>query len=257
GDADLVCEFYGIVDGGNWHEGDGASVLNVRIPLDDFARMKNTQPDELQQRLDAARARLLEARSRRPAPLKDDKVITSWNGLAITAMARAAQTFDDARYEQAAIRAAEFILGSLRDASGDLLHVWRAGRARVRAFLDDYANMTLALIDLYETTFDERWLREAERLAARMIELFADAQTGGFSTTDGQDRTLVARVKDFHDGATPSGNAQAVRALQRLGLLLNRDDFQQVAWKTLCALVGSLQQLPAAHHQMLCALAFH
>ncbi len=255
-DAGLFCAYYGITSDGNWQEGGGASILNVRHEPAAFAQERGMTEEQLEARLASLRPRLLAARAERVPPLTDDKVIVSWNGLMISALARGTQAGGGEHYALAARRGADFIQRAMRDGEGDLLHVWRAGRAQIRAFLEDYANLALGLIDLYETTFDGELLERAAGLVQRMLELFEDPRTGGFFTTDGRDPTLSARVKDTYDGATPAGNSSAVHALLRLGLLLDRADWRAAADRTMAKLHESLAGQPAAHHHMLGAAAF-
>lgn len=254
-DAALFCEYFEVSPAGNWAEGDGASILNVRIPQDEFARMKGLGAEDFDRKLHAWKSALLERRARRAAPLTDDKVLASWNGLMISALARGTQLTGDQRYAEAARRAADFILDRMRD-GGDLLRVWRKGEARVKAFVDDYANLIAGLVDLYETTFEVDLLREADDLATRMIEKFHDAERGGFFTSDGADPAMPARIKEFFDGATPSGNSAATFALLRLGRLLENPDYLDPARRTLGLLGDQMRQNPTAHHYMLCAAAF-
>jgi hypothetical protein len=255
-DATIFNEYYGVRDGGNWAEGEGASILNVETPLDAFAKARGVAVDGLRARLDAMRQRLLDVRRARVPPLTDDKVLASWNGMMISAFARGAQATGEGRYLDAATRASDFILSAMRDEHGWLLHTWRGGAARIPGFLEDYAHVAAALIDLYETTFQTRWLREADRLAGMMIERFGDAEHGGFYSTDGRDASLIARGKEFYDGATPSGNSAAVGALLRLARLLDRPAYENAARATLRLMAEPMRQMPGAYHEMIRAAAF-
>jgi uncharacterized protein YyaL (SSP411 family) len=254
-DGALFSEFYGISPRGNWAEGEGASILNVGVSLEDFARSKGMETQNLSQRLGKMRSSLLERRSRRIEPFKDDKILASWNGLMISAMARGTQVTGEPRYAEAAGRAVRFILDRMRTPEGVLLHSWRRGEGRVEGFLDDYATLIVGLIDLYETTFDPTLLAEAATLADRMLERFQDTEAAGFFTTDASDTRLPVRVKDFYDGATPSGNASATHGLLRLGWLLGREDYGQAAHETMRALADQMQQQPGAHHHLLGAVS--
>ncbi len=261
-DGALFCDYYGVVPHGNWAEGEGASILHVDTPLTEFAARAALDTDALRGRLDAMRGKLLKVRSKRIAPGTDDKVLTAWNGMMISAMARGAQVTGEARYAQAARRAVDFILSRLysQDAAGDansLLHTWSAGRegrgerAHISAFLEDYAQLIQGLIDLYETTGDAQLLVVAERLATQMLNLFYDRERGGFYATDGRDASLIARQKEFYDGATPSGNSTAVLALLRLGMLFGREDFLTAAREALKLMAGQMMRAPGAYHEMI------
>ena len=254
-DGALFREYFSVIEGGNWHEGQGASILHVPVGIDAFAEGKGMTAEALAMRLEAMRGKLLAARSKRIAPAKDDKVLTAWNGLMISAMARGAQVTGEARYAGAAMAAARFILARMRDGEGGLLHSWRGGQAKVGGFLEDYANLIAALVDLYETDFDPQWLHEADALAGRMLERFADVKEGGFFTTDGRDATVILRLKEYYDGAMPSGNSAAVHALMRLGRVLDREDYRQAARRAMESVVKAMEQMPDAYHRMLTAVA--
>lgn len=253
--AELFCEFYGVTEAGNWAEGKGRSILNTPVGLEAFAAKRALAPEDLRRRLAALREKLLAARAERVAPIKDDKVLASWNGMMISAMARGAQATGDLRYAEAATASARFVLSRMRDSDGGLLRSWRGGEAKIGAFLEDYANMIVGLIDLYETTFDPELLREADALAGRMIERFGDPKGGGFYTTDGRDKTVIIRLKEYFDGATPSGNASAAHALWRLGRLLDRDEYRQAARRVMQSITESMGHLPDVYHHMLWVVA--
>jgi uncharacterized protein YyaL (SSP411 family) len=253
--AALVCDFFGIADGGNWAEGEGGSIANIPVPLEEFAARRGIDPNALRGQLDAARGQLLAVRAQRIPPLKDDKALTGWNGLAISALAHGTQTTGDPRYAAAAVRAADFILSVMRDDAGGLLRASRHGRAAIPGFLEDYAALAVGLIDLYETTFDPRWLTHADALVRGMLDRFADPGGIGFFTSDGSDRRVAARLKDFYDGASPSGNSLAVHALLRLGRLLDREPFIKEGRRLLDAMASEMAERSPAMHHMLCALS--
>jgi hypothetical protein len=257
-EAQLFCEFHDIRPGGNWHEGGGASILNVPVPLETFAAQRGVDPALLRDRLDAMRVKMFEARRQRVPPLTDDKVLIAWNGMMIGAMARGGQATGDERYTRAAERAADFILTTMRREDGDLLRAARGGEAgSIGAFLDDYAHLINGLIDLYETTFDEGRLESAAQLTERMLKKFSDGEAatqGPLYTTDGDDASVLVRMRDVYDGATPSGNSAAVHALQRLGRLLDREPWREAAERVLAAVQPEMQRQPGGFHHLLCAL---
>jgi uncharacterized protein YyaL (SSP411 family) len=199
-------------------------------------------------------ATLLAIRSKRPRPHLDDKVLAGWNGMMISAFAKGAQVLDEPRYALAATRAAAFLRAKLwRD--GGLLRRYRDGDSAIAAFLDDYACLTNALVDLYETTFDQSHLAWAEELAAIAVARFEDPAGGFFSTPEGQG-DLVLRLKDDYDGAEPSANSVMTLALLRLGRLRSRDDFRQSAERALAAFTGKMRTGGPGLPQMLVAQMF-
>lgn len=173
----------------------------------------------LQSELDAAREALFERREERPRPSLDDKILTDWNGLMIAGLATAGRILETSSYIESAATAASFLLDTLRDDDGRLLHRYRQGDAAIRAHLDDYAMLTWGLVDLYAATFDPRWLREAVALTDECLDHFWDANDGGFFNTADDAEALIVRQKDLYDGARPSGNSVQYLNLIRLGRL--------------------------------------
>ncbi|MFN3690901.1 MAG: thioredoxin domain-containing protein, partial [Fimbriimonadales bacterium] len=188
-EADLFCKVYAIQPEGNYrdeatHRPTGRNIPHLTQPIEQHAETLNLDPDELSERLADIRARLLVARQTRRAPQRDDKVLTDWNGLAIWALAYAADVFESEgdRYAQAAIETGEFIWQHLRDSNGRLLHRYREGEASVPAYLHDYAFYGMGLMELYSLTLEPKWRERAIELAEQMIERFHDAEYGGFFT---------------------------------------------------------------------------
>jgi len=249
--AELFCLVYDVTSEGNF---EGKNILNLPKSIDQFAQLRGLDVQQLRRDLVESRARLLTVRDQRVRPGKDDKILVSWNALMIDAMARAGAVLGDRVFEMAAVRAAEFVLNNLRDASGRLLHTWRHGKAKLPAYLDDYAYLTNALITLYETTFEERWIDEAAHLAEYMIAHFADPNGDGFFFTADNHESLITRNKDFYDSSVPSGNAMAATALLRLGHLAGRQEYLRIAHQTLSAAQAIMQQSPTAAGQLLVAL---
>ena len=206
-------------------------------------------------------AKLLEIRSRRPRPHLDDKILTGWNALMISAFAKGAQVLEKSgdahRYAQAARDARNFLHRHLwRQVDSTLLRRYRDGDAAIEAFLDDYAFLIQALVDLYETTFDLADLTWASELATRAIAVFQDAEAGGFFSSQANQIDLVLRLKDDYDGAEPSGNSVMALALLRLARITGRDDFQKAAERTLEAFSGRMLAGGAGLPQMLVAQMF-
>jgi uncharacterized protein len=251
--AETFCYVYDVSDAGNFEH---SNILNLPKTIEQCAKIKQLDPDKLRADLAVWRAKLLEARERRVRPGRDDKVLVSWNGLAIDALALAAGALDEPRYLAAATAAADFILTRMRRPDGRLLHTWR-GAAKLDAYLDDYAALVGGFVSLYEAGFDERYIDEAVRLADIMLAHFADSDSAGFFFTADDHEALVSRQKDWQDSATPSGNALAATALLRLGKLTGRNDYTAAAVGTLKAATGLMERFPSAAGQMLAALDFH
>ena len=250
-EAAEFCEYYGVERDGNvsndpHEEFTGKNILYVARA--DAARERG---------LEKARRKLLEVRERRPRPDRDDKILTSWNSLMISAFAKGAQILGDEAYGTAARRATDFIIRNMYDATrGTLLRRYREGSAGIAGFLDDYAFFVQGLLDVYETDFDPRRLELAIVLTDKMRELFEDRERGGFFTTAEGDPSLVMRMKDDYDGAEPAGNSVALFNLLRLAAITGRDDYQAAAKKTLDALGLRIANQPVAVPQMLAALEF-
>ena len=239
-DADEAIAWFGATDRGNFE----GSNIPVRGPGD---------PD----RLDVWRARLYEVRSKRVWPGLDDKRLTSWNALMISALAEAGAVLERDDYLAAAVAAAEFVLGSLRDDAGRLLRTFNDGRGRLNAYLEDHAFLLEALLTLYESSFDPRWFGEARSLADSMIERFADGEHGGFFETSSDHERLLARRKDLEDHPIPSGNASAAYGLLRLAALTGEHGYEERAEGVLRLLHDLAPRHPQAFGHLLQALDFH
>jgi uncharacterized protein len=244
---------YGVEENGNVHEDPhgeftGKNILYLRESLDD-ATEEELQP---------AKAALLAIRSKRVRPHLDDKILTAWNGLMISAFAKGAQVLNEPRYLEAAQRAASFILTRMYSAdSGLLMRRFRDDQAAIPGFLDDYAFFIGALLDLYEADFDPSHIETAIALADKMRELFEDQTEGAFFSTAPGDSSLVLRMKDDYDGAEPAGNSVALLDLLRLAHFTDRAEYRESAERTLEALGSKISQQPVAVPQMLVGLDYH
>jgi uncharacterized protein len=205
---------------------------------------------------DEARARLLAIRNERPQPFRDDKVIASWNGLALAALAEASFRLERDDVRDAAVELAEFLLGPLSP-EAELHRTWRNGVVKGAAFLDDYANVAHGLYELHVATGDLRWLRESRRVALRAVELFADDELGGFFMTPVGGEELVARKKDFDDNPTPSGNSMLAYVLLRLARIWGDDDLERRAVGVFRLVHPVLARAPQAFGWTLTALDLH
>jgi uncharacterized protein len=204
-----------------------------------------------------ARATLLAARVERPQPLRDDKALAAWNGLALAALAEAGSRLDREDYVEAAVAVAEFVLGPLSDRRGLLLRTYRAGEARILAYLEDYANVANGLVELSWATGDLRWLEEARRLAGLLVELFADPARGGFYVDSAEGDGLVARRKEFDDHPTPAGNSMAAFVLLRLARIYGDAELERHAVGVFRLAHPLMERAPAAVSHLLCALDLH
>jgi uncharacterized protein len=239
-DAEAAIAYFGATEAGNF---EGRNIL---------LRGGDPPPD-----LDGIKRRLYERRSRRVWPGLDDKRLTSWNALMISALAEAGAVLERPDYLDAARRCANFVLGSLRDREGRLLRTWKAGEARLNAYLEDHAYLLEALLTLYESSFEPRWFAEARSLADAMIERFADDENGGFFETSSDHERLLARRKDLEDHPIPSGNASAAYGLLRLAALTGEHAYEERAVSVLRLLHELAPQHPQAFGHLLQALDFH
>ena len=237
----LFLRHYDVRASGNW---EGHTILNVPAPDESAWAL-----------LAGARARLYQARARRPPPLRDEKILAAWNGLMISGLAVAGRLLDEPRYTAAAARAAAFVLGSLRDGQGNLQRSYKDGRARQLGFLDDHAFVAAGLLDLYEATAEARWLDAALRLARETEALFADPAGGWFMTGPAHE-ALIARERPAYDGAEPSGTSVAMMNAARLATYLDDPAWRDVAARAFRAHAAVLTERPMAMTEALLALDF-
>jgi uncharacterized protein YyaL (SSP411 family) len=253
--AEIFTYVYDITPAGNW---DGHNILHRAKNDEQDARLLKIPQAELRRVLEQCRTKLFEVRSCRVRPGRDEKVLTSWNGLMISAFAQAAQVLDDVGYATAAAKAADFVLETLRAPNGRLLRTWCAGaKPKLNAYLEDYAFVLDALVSLYEATFDPRWIDAALDVAGVMIEEFWDDTERGFYYTGRSHEELIARTKDPHDSSVPSGNSMAVTALLRLAKLTGKAEFFDKAETTLRLFSSLMASSPMAAGQMLVALDYY
>jgi uncharacterized protein YyaL (SSP411 family) len=239
-DADVAIAYFGATEGGNF---EGTNILT----------RGSAEPEGLA----AIRERLYAERARRVWPGIDDKRLTSWNALMISALSDAGAVLERQDYLDAAARCAEFVLSELRAPGGRLLRSWKDGAAKLNAYLEDHAFLVEALISLYEATFDERWFAAARSVADLMVEHFADEENGGFFETADYHERLVARRKDLEDNPIPSGNSSAAYGLLRLALLTGEYDYERRAVGVFRLLHKVAFQHPQAFPHLLQAMDFH
>jgi uncharacterized protein YyaL (SSP411 family) len=242
--AEAVIEFYGVSERGNF---EGANILHL-------AAGAEAEPPA---GLDAARATLYEARAKRVWPGLDDKRLTAWNALAISALAEAGAVLGREDYLDAARRCADFVLDSLRDEDRRLLRTYKDGDARLNAYLEDHAFLLEALLTLYEASFESRWFEAARELADITIARFGDPERGGFFSTSADHEELIARRKEIGDHPIPSGNSAAALGLLRLAALTGDDQYEIEARRVLYLFAKPAVQHPETFAHLLQALDFH
>ncbi|MGB8355357.1 MAG: thioredoxin domain-containing protein, partial [Chthoniobacteraceae bacterium] len=263
GDAEIFDRYYGVEAGGNAPEGSdpqneftGKNTLIQRMsPTDAAAFFKKSEADVMGS-LERSRKKLFEIRNKRPRPHLDDKIITAWNGLMISAFARAAGALDDPAYLDAAQRAATFAQSHLTK-DGALIRSYRQGASDVAGFADDYAFLIQGLLDLYEASAQHTWLAWAIDLQRRQDALFADKGHGGYFSTTDKDPHILIRMKEDYDGAEPSPNSVSALNLLRLAEMTGDTAMHERAGKVISAFSTQLQRMPVAMPQMLVALIFN
>jgi uncharacterized protein YyaL (SSP411 family) len=248
--AEIFNAYYGVTEKGNFEH--GRSILNVTGTVEELAKGLGREAREVRRLLAESRSKMLEHRAKRVRPHRDDKVIAAWNGLMISSMAYGGAVLQQEKYIEAASEAARFVLGTLRD-KGRLMRYYRGGETVGPAFLDDYAFTIGGLLDLYEATFEVKWLAEAKELAEQMIELHGSGE-GSFYLS-AEDR-LIVRNRSAYDGAIPSGNSVAALVLLRLGRMTMNQRYAQRGEQVVKAFSGQLSQSPASLTAMLAAVDF-
>ena len=247
--ARLFRAYYGVTARGNFED---RNILHVTRPVDEVARQLQLPGERLRSSLAAAREKLYQARLKRPAPLRDDKILTAWNGLMISAFAQAGFVLDEPEFIAQARRAASFVLNRLRE-DGRLLRSFKDGQARHNAYLDDYAFLIAGLLDLYEATSEFSWLTEAITLQTTLDEHYQDNAGGGYFMTSNDHEALLARQKPSRDGAEPSGNSVALMNLVRLHEFTLDDRYRVQVEK----LFRAFAQTISGSSEMLLALDFY
>ena len=253
GEGELANQFYGIRPEGNFEA--GTSILHIEQPIEAFSKLKGYEPAQLRMRLAQARERLQAARSRRSRPHRDEKILTSWNGLMIASLSYGAAVLREQRYLDVAQRAAQFILTKLRR-NGTLLRRYRDGQALYPGTLEDYAFLGFGCLELYQASFAPRWLASAKELTGQMIRRFWDETAGGFFLRSKDDEPLIVRSKDAYDGATPSGNSLAALILLKLGRLTADETLESHGRRTLEAFSQRIDAHPVAYPQFLISWDF-
>ena len=252
-DGEVFAGYYGVTAGGNF---EGKNILNIRQNPEEFAETKGLTADQLEDIINRGSKALLEVREQRIHPMRDDKVLASWNGLMLRSFAEAAAALGRPDYLAVAIKNAGFLVGSMKS-DGRLLRTYRDGQAKLLGYLEDYSFVIDGLLALYEATFDLRWLEEAVTLADSMIELFWDEGIGGFYDTGSDHETLVVRPRDVFDNAQPCGGSVASDVLLRLAVFTGKSDYSAKAAVPLRSLHQAMSQSPGGTGHWLSALDFY
>ena len=251
--ATLFKRCYDVTQGGNW---EGTNIAHLPHDLDAVARSEGLGREELDGLLSQARESLLEARALREPPLRDEKVLAGWNGLAILAFAEAGAALRRPDYVEAARAGVAFILGTMR--KGDVLrHSYKDGRLGIPGLLEDYGAVGLAILSLYEATLDDGLLPEVEGVAEEIIARFWEEGEGVFYDTPSDGEELLMRPRSAMDSPTPSGSSLAIELLLRAGALLGRDSYGRIAEEALAAESAAMERYPLAFGSLLGALDFH
>ncbi len=260
-EGELFNKVYNVKEGGNFHdeaggEKTGGNILHLEKPPGEIAEQLKLNEADLRKRLETSREKLFAVREKRIHPLKDDKILTDWNGLMIAALAKGSQATGNPEFAKAAARAADFLLSKLRDDKGRLLHRYRQGSAAIPAHLDDYAFLIWGLLELYEATFEVKYLQSALDLNQTLIKHFRDAENGGFFLTADDSEKLLVRSKEVNDGAIPSGNSVAALNLLRIGRITGDAEMEKKAAAIFSAFSAYVGRYPAGACQLMCALDF-
>ena len=238
----LLAEYFDVSPGGNF---EGKNIPHVNVDEEKWFESKGMSHDDGRAMIEEARRKLFDYRATRVHPSLDDKILTSWNGLMISALAQAGFALNDDAMTSAAKNAADFILAHLCDDDGRLLHRHRAGESGIPGFLDDYAFFVWGLIDLYQSTFDPAYLEHAVRYHAEMMDLFGDGDRPGLFYTAHDAEDLITRSKEYYDGAVPSGNSAAAYNAVRLSRLTGDSAYAQQAEQIFNAAAENVNRGPA------------
>ncbi|HEX9251017.1 MAG TPA: thioredoxin domain-containing protein, partial [Ignavibacteriaceae bacterium] len=260
-ESDFAIKVFNLADDGNWIDESkgmmpGTNILHLTKSNKELANEFNISEDSFSKMSESIRKKLFDYREKRVHPHKDDKILTDWNALMISAFAKAAQALGDNRYAEAAVNSYSFIEKYLIEKDGRLIHRFRDGESGLPAYIDDYAFMINALIDLYETTFDIKYLDRAIELNEILIKEFWDEQNSGFFFSSSTSEKLIARQKDVYDGAVPSGNSVALLNLIRLSRFTANNYFEEKASELTKYFSGYILRSPSAFSMFMCGLDF-
>ncbi|MDD8049946.1 MAG: DUF255 domain-containing protein [Verrucomicrobiota bacterium] len=255
------CRAFGVTEGGNYFEeasqtSSGANILFQALSPENAAKLAGIPADQWRALVREWKGRLLGERNRRNRPHLDDKIVCSWNALLISGLAEAARACNQEVYLQIALQAAEFLQANLVDDQGELLHTWRNGKGNIPGYLEDYAYLGRAYLDLFDATADSAWLGRAEELAKQMMRLFHDPARGGFFVSSNRHDAILWRSKGIGAGGSiPDPNGIAAEMLVRLGHALEKADWMTIGIRTILAFSDTMRRQPRASESILQALA--
>jgi uncharacterized protein len=253
-DSALFCDFYGVTEGGNW---EGKNILHRSRSLEEFAEGKKMPANDLKALFHKCRETLFQKRAGRIRPGLDDKIILGWNALQCSAYAQAYAAVQNEAYREAAMRNIRFLLDRFAQPNGQgLYHTFKEGRAQYEAFLDDYAFLIAALIDVYEITFQTEFLRIADRYTTYVMENFLDPEQKMFYFTSEKQHDLILRKKDMYDSAVPAGNSTMAHNLQRLGILVGNERYRELGVHMLSRVAEAVVKYPSSFARWAGALTY-
>jgi uncharacterized protein YyaL (SSP411 family) len=251
--SEIFCRIYDVSEHGNF---EGKNILHPILTLEQASKLFRRDPKDIEALITNAKQALFREREKRIKPFRDEKVITSWNGLMLSGLAEAIRISPRPAYLEAANRTLQFIFTKLFQ-EGRLLHTYKEGKAKLLAYLDDYAFLAVGLLDLYETTFETSALGRAIELAETMLDEFWDENDGGFFYTGKSHEQLISRTKPVFDGSIPSGNAMATQLLLRLHHFTGKDNYLKSAESVLRAHHNAMESQPFGFAHLLCALDYY
>lgn len=259
-EGEFASKIFGVTDDGNFKEEStgekkGANILHLENPIEDMAEIFNISKGDLKERILKIRNKLFKHREKRIHPYKDDKILTDWNGLIISSFAKGAQVFKSEKYLKSAIDAADFIIDKMLENDG-LMHRFRDNEAAVRGNLDDYAFMIYGLLDLFEASFQVKYLKSALLLDEILFEHFWDPKNGGFYFTSDDAEEVLVRKKEIFDSAVPSGNSIMMLNLLKLSKLTENEEFKEKALQLEKAFSKTVEKIPTGFAGFLCAFDF-
>jgi uncharacterized protein len=251
-DGTLFCRYFDVTPAGNF---EGKNILNVPRSVEALAQEEQMPAEKLKAVIERSRRRLFAEREKRVKPHRDEKVLTSWNGLMLVSFASAASVLDREDYLEVAERNAQFVLNHLAEGH-KLLRTWKDGQAKLNGYLEDYANFIEGLLSLFEATGSRLWLEEAVRFNRTLLDQFWDEAGASFYLTGRDHEQLIARVKDFYDNATPAGSSVAVFNLLKLSVLTGEGHYRQKAEANLRSMKPALERYPTGFGYLLEAADF-